>query len=62
MVDWLHFLFQTAALLSGLASLFVVRLGGKQKEALRSIQHSPSNRPHTSVPEFPIFEETLGDR
>jgi hypothetical protein len=35
---WIHFLLQTAALVSGLASLFAVSLRGTRKEALRSIQ------------------------
>jgi hypothetical protein len=38
MADWIHFLFHTAALVSGLASLLFVRQRGTRKEALRSIQ------------------------
>jgi len=38
MVDWINFLFQTAVLVSGLASLLVIRVLGTQKEGLRSIQ------------------------
>ena len=54
MVDWLHFLFQTAALLSGLASLFVVRLGGKQKEDCGPFSTHPpiSAYIRSGVPDF----------
>ena len=38
MTDWIHSVFQTAALACGVASLLVVSIHGRRKEALRSIQ------------------------
>jgi hypothetical protein len=38
MSDWIHSVFQTAALACGVASLLVVGIRGRRKEALRSIQ------------------------
>jgi len=38
MADWIHFLFHTAAVVSGLASLLAVRPRGSRKVALRSMQ------------------------
>jgi len=38
MANWIHFVFQTAALASGVASLLAVSIHGRRREALRSIQ------------------------
>ena len=37
MVGWIHFVFQTAALVSAAVSLIVVRPRGAQREALRAL-------------------------
>lgn len=41
MVGWIHFVFQTAALVSAAVSLIVVRPRGAQREASRALPGSP---------------------
>ena len=53
MAHWIYFLFQTAAAISGLASLMVVRPRGMRKEAWRSLPTCVFRSSPSSIADLP---------